>query len=78
MDKLTTKQLKERIESAFPELVLGRESETGQIQIISKESWRVVAYVYHQKWVLKASISDYSLQIAAIINLLEKWDGVRD
>ena len=59
----------------FPELVLGRETETGRLNIISTESWQTVAYVYHRKWVFKATISDYAMHIGAIISLLEQWDG---
>lgn len=78
MSKLTIREIKKRIESTFPELVLGWESETGKPSIYSKRICRVVAYTYHKKWILKATISEYSIHIAAIINLLEQWDGKED
>ena len=78
MKKLTISEIKERIEEVFPELVVGRNIETDRLNIISKESFQVVAYAYHKKWILKASISDYAHHIAAIITLLEQWDGVTE
>jgi len=74
-ETLTIHEIKERLENAFPELVLGWSTETGKPNIINKNSWQVVAYTYHRKWILKPGISDFSLHIGAIINLLEKWDG---
>lgn len=78
MNKLTIYEIKERIEKTFPELVLGWESETGKPSIYSKRICRVVAYTYHGKWILKATISEYANHIAAIISLLEQWDGKQE
>lgn len=75
MGALTIYEIKNKIEDTFPELVLGWNKEIGKPQIISKNYWCVIAYTYHQKWILKAGISDYSIHIAAIISLLEQWDG---
>lgn len=75
MNKLTIYEIKEKLENVFPELVLGWESETGKPNIISKKNWQVIAYTYHKKWILKPAISDYANHIAAIISLLERWDG---
>ncbi|WP_265460326.1 hypothetical protein [Enterococcus sp. HY326] len=72
--KLTIYEIKERIEKAFPELVIGW-NDTGQPNIISTEHYRVVAYTYHQKWILTPFISDYSRYIASFISILDKWDG---
>lgn len=75
MEKLTIHEIKERIEKVFPELIVGRDTSTDKLIIVSKESWREVAYAYHRKWVFRAAISDYSSHIGAIINLLDQWDG---
>lgn len=75
-EKLTIDEIKERLEKALPDLIVGRDTETNRLQIISKRSWQVVAYAYHKKFVLKPAISDYSIHIAAIIGLLEQWDEV--
>lgn len=75
MGSLTIYEIKNVIENAFPELILGWNTETGKPNIISKNHWGVIAYTYHQKWILRAGISDYSVHIAGIIGLLEQWDG---
>lgn len=76
MDKLTILEIKERIEKVFPDLTLCWSCEENpKPKIISKQSWTVVAYVYHKKWILRPAISDYANHIAAIINLLDRWDG---
>ncbi|WP_025186918.1 hypothetical protein [Enterococcus faecalis] len=75
MNKLNIQEIKTRIEQTFPELILGWDMETNKPNIYSKTLCRVVAYTYHKKWILKAEISEYSNHIAAIINLLEQWDG---
>lgn len=75
---LSIREIKARIENTFPDLVLGRESETGKPNIYSKRICRVIAYTYHGKWILKPTISEYANHIAAIINLLERWDGKQE
>lgn len=78
MNKLNIQEIKTRIEQTFPELVLGWASDTGIPSIYSKRLCRVIAYTYHGKWILKSEISEYSNHIAAIINLLEQWDGKKE
>lgn len=75
MDSLTIYEIKNVIEAVFPELILDWDTETGEVNIISRNHGGIVAYTYHEKWILKAGISDYSIHIAGIINLLEQWDG---
>ena len=72
---MTIHEIKNRLESVFPELIVGRDIDTGRFNIINKSTCRVVAYAYHRKWILTAAISDYANHIAAIISILDQWDG---
>ncbi|EAG1758602.1 hypothetical protein BBX37_08180 [Listeria monocytogenes] len=78
MNALSIREIKTRIEETFPELVLGWSSDTDKPNIYSKRLCRVIAYTYHKKWILKPEISEYSNHIAAIISLLDQWDGKQE
>lgn len=78
MNTLSIQEIKTRIEKTFPELVVGWSVATGKPNIYSKRLCRVIAYTYHKKWILKPEISEYSNHIAAIIGLLEQWDGKKE
>ncbi|MRI69708.1 hypothetical protein FDP56_04650 [Enterococcus casseliflavus] len=74
MGSLTIHNIKDRLESAIPSLLVAWNIENKPI-IIDKNHSSIVAYTHHEKWILKAGISEYSIHIAAIISLLEQWDG---
>lgn len=74
MGSLTIYDIKDRLESAIPSLLVAWNIENKPI-IIDKNHNSIVAYSHHKKWILKAGISEYSIHIAAIISVLEQWDG---
>ncbi|MDV7787735.1 hypothetical protein [Enterococcus gallinarum] len=74
MGSLTIHNIKDRLESAIPSFLVAWNIENKPI-IIDKNHSSIVAYTHHGKWILKAGISEYSIHIAAIISLLEQWDG---
>ena len=75
MKSLTIYEIKKRLESAIPNLLVAWNSETEKPIIIDKNHSSIVAYTYQKKWILKAGISEYSMYIASIISLLDQWDG---
>lgn len=72
---LTIYEVKDRLENAIPDLLVAWDSATKKPVLIDKKHYTVIAYTYHKKWILKAGISEYSIHIAGIISVLEKWDG---
>ncbi|WP_270277127.1 hypothetical protein [Enterococcus casseliflavus] len=74
MRSLTIHEIKVRLETAIPDLLVAWNVNNKPI-IIDKNHNVIVAYTYHKKWILKAGISEYSIHIAAIISVLEQWDG---